>query len=90
MVSFFLDLRLRVIAGDGLEGLEGELSGVDCGDVQGEGVSKSDTLSRTDTLEVPGRFNRDMFFLGTRWFLGGRLEGGRHWKGARGLGKGYT
>ena len=48
MVSFFLHFRLRVIAGDGLEGLEGELSGVDCGDVQGEGVSKSETLSRTE------------------------------------------
>ena len=73
MVSFFLDFRLRVIAGDGLEGLEGELSGVDCGDVQGEGVSKSDTLSRTDTPEVPGRFGRGMVSLGTCGLLGGSL-----------------
>ena len=88
MVSLVLaNLRRRVKAGDGFEVLEGEVSGVDCGDAQGDavGVSMSDTLSRTDTPEVPGRFSHASLFLGTRWALGG---GGRHGKGARGMGNG--
>ena len=87
MVSLDLAiLRRRVKAGDGLEGLEGELSGVDCGDDQGDdnGVSISDTLSHTDTPEVPGRFSLVSLFLGTRWALAW-LGGG--WKEGGGMGR---
>ena len=69
------------MAGDGFEGLEGEVSEVDSGDAQGDvvGVSMSDILSRTDTPEVPGRFSLVSLFLETRWalaWLGGVWEEG--------------
>ena len=84
MVSLVLtSLRRRVKAGDGFEVLEGEVSGDDRGDAQGDvvGVSMSDTLSRTDTPEVPGRFSHASLFLGTRWALGGGGRRGEAWEG---------